>query len=232
LSADAPARRRLAQWVTWLFAAVGVLGIVAIIALAVSVVSLDRPYQPARVADGKHETILTIGEPYRLSGTGLLAMNISASEGRMGSVASSGGRSEEVRNILIVDSASGASRRLLPDNAHHVVQSSFYPAKAQLDEEAEDDRTGDTPSARGAPAAYYVIQLRQAGDSEHEDLLVGTLATGKQAVVMRGIDGVDRRWMLSPTRIGFLVRQRLQLYYRVVDIPSLRVILSRRIAID
>ena len=138
-----------------------------------------------------------------------------------------------MRNILLVDSQTGASRRLLPDNAHRVAESSFYPAKADSDEADTGDRTmgGDQQQKEASPA-YYVIQLRRAGDPEREDLPVGTLATGRQKVVMPGIEGVDKGWMVSPTRIGFLVRQQLVLYYRVVDIPSLRVIQSRSIAID
>jgi hypothetical protein len=234
LSADRPAARRpFAQWLIWLFAVIGALGVIAVIVLATIVVDLDRPYQPAKVADAKHETILTIGQPQRLRGTPLLEMNISASEGGMGSGPYSGGHSDDVRNILLVDSTNGASRRLLADNAHHIVQSNFYPAKAQAGDESDtDDRTIDAAQARGAPDAYYVIQLRPKGDPEREDVLIGTLATGKQGVVMRGMDGVDRCWMLSPTRMGFLVRQQLRLYYRVVDIPSLKVVQSRPIAID
>jgi hypothetical protein len=234
LSAEQPAARRpFAQWLIWLFAVIGALGIVAVIVLAAIVFDLDRPYLPAKVAGAKHETILTIGQPQRLRGTPLLEMNISASDGGMGSGPYSGGRSDDVRNILIVDSTNGASRRLLPDNAHHIVQSNFYPAKAQPDDESDTgDRTMGAAQESDAPAAYYVIQLRRESDAEREDVLIGTLATGKQGAAMRGIDGVDRCWMLSPTRMGFLVRQQLRLYYRVVNIPSLKVVQSRPIAID
>jgi len=61
--------------------------------------------------------------------------------------------------------------------------------------------------------------------------LVGSLAGPAQGFVMQGIDGVDAIWMQSATQIGLLVRERRNLFYRIVDIPSRRVVLSRRITI-
>ncbi len=49
---------------------------------------------------------------------------------------------------------------------------------------------------------------------------------------MAGIDGVDLSWMDSPTRIGLIVREKLRLSYRIVDIPSFKVVENRPIAID
>jgi hypothetical protein len=49
---------------------------------------------------------------------------------------------------------------------------------------------------------------------------------------MQGIDGVDTIWMKSATQIGLIVRERLGLYYRIVDVPSLKVVQSKRIEID
>jgi hypothetical protein len=89
-----------------------------------------------------------------------------------------------------------------------------------------------TPSKTPQPAAYYLLVLEQGRGSDLQQVLVGTLAGGRQGVVMEGIDGVDTVWMQSPTQIGLVVRERLGLYYRIVDIPSLKVVQSRRIVID
>ncbi len=225
-------RSRFAQWLTWLFAGLGVIGVVAIIFLALAVYDVGRPYRPAKVADEKQQTVLTVGKPQAVHGTNLFEMDVAASESGPGSF--SGGRGGDVRNILLVDRATGASRRLLPDNLHHIVQSGFYPAASQLSERSEEsDPITDVDGGEGkAPAAYYLLALRRDDDPQRQDLLIGVLATGKQGIVMRGIDGVDQHWMMSPTQMGLIVRERLGLYYRVVDIPSFRVIVSKPIAID
>jgi hypothetical protein len=224
-------RRPLAQWLTWLFAGIGVIGLLAMIFLAVLVYDMDRPYQPAKVADEKQRMVLTIGEPQPVHGTNFLEMDVSATEGGGGSLS---GRAGDVRNILLVDRATGASRRLLPDNLHHIVQSGFYPAESQLGGRSEGSGpVADIDGEAGkTPTAYYLLAIGRDDDSQRQDLLLGILASGRQGIVMRGIDGVDQRWMMNPTQMGLIVRERLGLYYRVVDIPSLRVIVSKRIAID
>jgi hypothetical protein len=230
LSDKPQARRRFAQWLTWLFAGIGVIGLVAIIFLAMFVYDLDRPHQPAKVVDEKQRTTLTIGEPSPVPGTNLLEMDVSASEGDYGSLSS---RNGDVRNILLVDRATGASRRLLPDNVHHIVQSGFYPADTQLHERSEGAVAGVGGGDESkAPAAYYLLAIRRDDDPQRQDVLIGILASGRQGVVMRGIDGIDQKWMMSPTQMGLIVRERLGLYYRVVDVPSFRVVVSKRIAID
>jgi hypothetical protein len=71
--------------------------------------------------------------------------------------------------------------------------------------------------------AYYAVTVRRK-DGALQDLLVGNLADGSQAWLLGGIDGVDRMWMISPTRLGVLMRQGLKLQYRVIDIPALKLI--------
>lgn len=229
MSADpAPAKART-HWVVWAFAAIGALGIVGILALMAMLFHYERPYQPAKVAGAKPETVFTLGSVDELRGTNLIRIDILASDGRGGSSAYSGGEAD-TRNILLLDKASGASRKLLPDNARHIDQSRFLPAKAGLVPAADDPLMSDGGGDVVDPPAYYVLTISE-GDRSH-DILVGTLASGRQAYVMRNVDGIDSVWMQSPTRIGFIVRERLNLYYRIVDVPTLKVVTSTRVAID
>lgn len=223
-----------AHWIVWLFAAVGLAGILCLIFLTVMIIGLDRPREAAKVADQKSQTVFVVGGPEDLAGTNLMHLAVSASTGRGSGY--SGGRDDQ-RNVLLIDKMSGASRRILPDNAHRIVSEHFLPAKAEVPDKPRDDGSdaalmGKPAPSKTAPIAYYMLVLEQGKGSELQQILVGTLAGGRQGVVMEGLDGVDNVWMQGPTQIGLLVRERLGLYYRVVDIPSLKVVQSRRIVID
>jgi hypothetical protein len=132
----------------------------------------------------------------------------------------------------MIDRKSGDSRKLLPDNSRRIANSHFLSAKADM--RGNDDALvqPSEPKAPVEPIAYYLLETDDPSQPKHEDVLVGRLSDRQQAYVMSGIDGIDTLWMLSPTQIGLIVRDHLKLYYRVIDIPSLKVVQSRPIAID
>lgn len=235
MSADPVVRPPRAHWVVWLFAAVGLIGLVCVIGLFALMLGFRRDFEPAKVAsETKHETVFTLSAAQEVQGTNLLRFDVEVSGRSSGSSPySAGGRSDQ-RNLLLVDRTTGVSRRILPDNERRISEVRFLPAIAELVDQGGGsdltvDRSGEADSV--APAAYYLIELERADRSDLKDVLVGTLAGGRQSLVMAEIDGIDSVWMQSPTLIGLIVRERLGLYYRVVDIASLKVIRSRRIEI-
>ena len=215
----------------WVFAAVGFAGIVALIVLVTMLSDVGRAYKPAKVAGAKPETVFTLGQVGELGGTNLITIDVNASD-RPGGSGSYSGRGEDKRNILLLDKRTGESRKLLPDNSRHIERNWFLPAQAGLVDPRGDPLLGSQPeSDRDRPAAYYALAVGHGGQEALQDILVGSLAGG-QSYVMNGIDGVDSVWMQTPTQVGFLVRERLALYYRIVDIPTLKVVRSKRVAID
>lgn len=228
-----PPSRRLppGQWLLWLFATVGLVGLLAVIALVAMLYDSGRGYEPAKVQGAKPETLFVLGNVNELAGTNLIRIDINARDSRRGSSSLSGG-GPDTRNILLLDKATGASRKLLADNSRQIEQSRFLPAKAGLVASGDDPLMGEPDAADRPPPAYYVLAVAQGPGGGVRDILVGTLSGGRQAYVMRGVDGIDSIWMHSPAQVGFLVRERLGLYYRIVDIPSLKVVTSRRVAID
>lgn len=82
------------------------------------------------------------------------------------------------------------------------------------------------------PVAHYALLVEAPPSGGSSELIIGTVSTGRQAVVMRGIEGIDSMWMQSPTAIGMLVREKLSLYHRIIDIPAMKVVQSKRIAVD
>jgi hypothetical protein len=233
MSAETPARPSRAHWIVWLFASVGLAGVLAFIFLVAMVSGPYADLQPAKVAGKTPDETYTVGRVQPVPGTDLLQMEIATSRTVGGSYAS---REGDVRNILLLDRRTGASRRILPDNRRRISQSRFLPAQSELGEAAgdRDVLAGEPEMAddRRHPAAYYLLLVDQPGKREIEDVLVGRLADSRQGFVMTGIDGIDSVWMDGPTRLGLIVRERLRLYYRIVDIPSLKVVENRPIVID
>lgn len=229
-----PARGGAGQWVVWLFAIVGLVGVLAFIWLVVAVGSFGGGgAEPARVetAQGAEKQALALRYPQDLKGTNLLRMDVVASESGGGS-GSYSGREDDVRNILLIDKSSGASRQLLATNEHRIADAVYFAPRAGTDPTNHSDPSpaGQTETAAAAPA-YYLIVVEQLPRSGLQDVIVGTLDGARQATVMRGVDGVDRSWMHSDSRIALLVREKRRLHFRIVDVPTLKVVASRAVEI-
>lgn len=220
-----------AHWIVWLFALFGLAGVAALIFIAAVIFGVGgRAPEPARVAGERSEESFEVRGAQPLTGTSLLRIDIeAASTGPSGSSSYPSGV-EDLRNILLLDRRSGDTRRLLPDNSRRIERAYFLPARADFTP-GPDAALSEAEADEEPPPAYYVLLVEQPGRSDRTDVLVGTLASGAQAYVMAGLDGVDSVWMHGPATIGFLVRERLSLHYRIVDIGSLRVVQSRRLAI-
>jgi len=220
------------HWIIWVFAIVGLLGVAAFIYIAATIMSFEsgRP-PPAAVTGEGPELGFVVGNVQLLEGSNLLQINIAAAPpGRRSALGSYSGGGEDLRNIILLDRTSGAIRRILPDNSRHIAQSWFLPAQADILVPPAGERIADNERP-SPPPAYFALLVARPGQRDFFDLLIGTLAGGGQGYAMRGLEGVDSVWMQSPTRIGFIVRERFNLYYRIVDIPTRRVVQSRRIAI-
>jgi hypothetical protein len=229
-----PAKAATTHWVVWLFAGIGLLGIIAIILLAAIATTAFDPPPEAKVAEREGGTVYTVGDAQNLRGTDFVQLVISASEAQ-----SSGSYSysrEDRRNILLLDRRTGATRRLLPDNRRRIGNIIYLSARGDLLNQQEEALMGtggeDAADKESAPLAYYVLQVRAgAEDEDLYQVIVGRLGDGAQAVVMAGVEGVDSMWMHTPHRIGMLVREKLALHYRIVDVATLKVVHSRRVDI-
>ena len=213
------------------------IGGLALIVLLLMVLSSGRggSRDEARVAAKRADTEVqfTLIQPQALSGTSLLRMDIAAFQSRDRGGYSGSGDGPDIRNVLLVDKASGASWKLLPGESRRIGKTHLLPAKPDQTEATDNSGSGVQETRREvSPPAYFLIELRRdATERGPVDIVVGTLAGDRRAMVMRNIDGVDEVWMHSPTQIGVVVREGLALYYRLVDVPTLKVVLSRKIEI-
>ena len=232
--AAVPAARPRWRWLVWLFAALGVAAALAIVWLAVALSGAFSSRERAIVApDQAGGEMLEVGRVNLLAGTGLIAIEISAVDDR-GIKGSSGSYSgDNLRNLLLLDRKTGASRRVLPDNATTIADIEYFSAAADGAPPASSDAVDFAEEGRDTPPAYYLLTLerRLQNGNRVSDLLVGTFATGKQGIVMRGLSGVERSSMLDATRLGVVVREGKELYYRVIDVPALKQVESHKIEI-
>ncbi|MFL9841057.1 hypothetical protein ABS767_08800 [Sphingomonas sp. ST-64] len=223
----------------WVFAAVGLLAAIAVIGLAMMIAGIgewERPRRDAPVAVKGQKSPFSVQDIRDVRGTGLIQLAIGI-PGRVSPGASSSGRYDfDHRNLILLDKATGASRKLLPDNGRSIMEFRFLPAVAAVDgaqrqgeEYVVEDP--DEPDGKSAPpAAYYVLAVAQA-DRTKQDVLVGNIADGRQAFLLKDIDGIDRMWMLTPTRLAMVVREGMAVHYKVIDVPALKIVLARPVEI-
>ena len=225
--------RERPHWIIWLFAIVGLLGVIAFIMFVVLVSGIQRQRQPAEVVAEASAIRFVVRDAEPIRGTNLVQITIAA--GPQGSSSYSYGRGDDPRNILLLDRTSGAIRRLLPDNNRRIVRSYFLPALAEATSGASGEaavvREAESDTQPSPPPAYFALLVAQLDHDDRFDLLIGTFADEQHGFTMPGLAGVDGVWMQSPTQMAFIVREGLNLFYRIVDIPSRRVVLSRRITI-
>jgi hypothetical protein len=227
------------RFLLWLFASIGLLAAIAVIWLVVALDSNFRERPRAEVATEKPGEVLEIGQVSALKGTPWFAIYVKQGIGDRAIGSYSKGYDPRHRNILLLDGRTGESHRLLPDNKRWIMNVNYFPAKAQPGSgdagamAAPAMVSGDGDGSSGdAPPAYYVLQLSNTADGAGPvDILVGTLASRKQAVVMKKVDGVEQMWMVSDQQLGMIVRDKKLLYYRVIDIAELKLLDSKKIEI-
>jgi hypothetical protein len=231
---------RAGRMLVWIFAGVGLLAAIAVIWLAMMVGGIgrsDRSEEPAQVMVKGQAEPFAVQDVRDVRGTGLVQLAIGVS-GRGGKAAySRSGYEFDHRNLILLDKATGASRRLLADNRRRIVAFEFLPAVAAVDgaqrsDEDFVDAASDEADDQKAkpPAAYYVLAVRQA-QGDKQDVLVGNIADGRQAYLLKNIDGIDRMWMLTPTRLALVVREGMAVHYKVIDVPTLKLVLARPVEI-
>lgn len=227
--APEPLGRRLGAMAVRFLAVVG--GIALLWTLGETANFVLAPHAPqAKIAARDPKQSFAVAGVIALRGTNLdeIVIATESSIGRNEAYSSGGGTDE--RNVILLDRTSGASRKLLPDNSRRILDREYLPGAAGEVPDENAPVVADGAKKPEPPFAYYVFSVR-AGDDK-QDVLVGDLASGRQAFLLTGIDGVDKVWMQSPTRVALLMRQGRKLFYRAIEIPQLKVVAARPVEID
>ena len=216
-------------------ALLGIIVLVFVMVLAGSVLG-GRGEEPARVAaKDKTAAPLVVQEVEDVQGTALVAIKIGYGTRSDDPYSSSGGA--DPYNVVLLDRYTGTNRRLLPDNLRRISRITFLPARAEGEAAPAGNADNAIVSAAAKtappppPSAYYLVEVRQP-EGQRRDVLVGDIASGRQALLLNNVDGIDRMWMIAPTRLALLLREGMQLRYRVIDVPALKIVASQPIEID
>lgn len=219
-----------AKWTIRSFAALGLLGCLAFVAIMVIImlVEMNSPRRaPAAVEAAATHEVFTVENINPVPHTDLISMEVHPSDEQSGASGYSvRGSGTDRRNIVLLNTVTGASRRILPDNHRHIDEYGFLPG----DHGNRDEVTVGDPASK--PATSYYLVIAQPGDTHLVDLMVGSIAGERQALVLNGIDGVDSVWMPDAGHVAIIVRDKRRLFYRMIDMSNFKVTASHSIAID
>lgn len=234
------------QYITWPFAIIGVLGLAFVIFAAVSFFSFDRPSLDPVVAvqeDGK-AIAFQLGGIQQLPGTPYWAVQVHEERGDdVGSY--SKGYDRDIRNVLLLEEATGKSVRLLPTHNQKIEIVSYWSKTGPVDEhdggaesaainaaEAAAAGAGPPTQASKATAIYFVMLVQTLQDGKaRQDMIIGDIAAQDHDVVLTGLSEVEQYWSIGPNKMAVLARKDGALFYYIVDMANRKVQLTRKVAI-
>ena len=221
-----PRWQTLLRWALWPLALFGLLAVIAIVVVLGMELGRKTPAQAPVVAKADKEHVFVVGSVQPLAGTPYLAIEIAEAGEEQYSSKRSG---DSIRNLLFLETQTGRSRRVLPDNMRAIDEVQFLPGNPGSSAAYQKDAGSEDASQQ---PRFYLLQLSDPEKPEAPgDILVGTIASGDQGIVMRGISRIDHLEMLDANRAALIVREKGKLLYRVIDLPTRKVIQSSPIDI-
>ena len=224
------------RWARRGLIAVGVLAVLGGVALAalIALSFWNGPrFEPAKVETADRRQVFTVGDITAIDRTRLVRLSVSEGQGNKNSYSYSYTR-DDLRNVLILDTASGRSWRLLPSNDRRIADMAWLPAAATGPSTPTDLMTvagaAVPDDERKPPDAYFLFQIDRAAGGY--DLVAGTIDGRSRGTIMQRIDGLDSSWMRDADHLALIVREGGKLSYRIVDLKTYRTIRSQPIAID
>jgi hypothetical protein len=217
-------------WLTPLatLGALGLAGFVLILVLIIWNMAENEPQRPAIVQARAAREVFTVGNVGRLPGSRLIRLDVSAGEGEVDGYSSYS--AQDQRNIVLLDPATGRSRRLLPDNSRRIIEHEFHSAEPERPNSGAERSSGEITSTAAPPAYYHLILAHRDGRSR--DLVVGRLSDGARRLILPSLDGVDSIWTQDATHLGIVAREGRRLTFRLINVRAMVVSPPKMIAID
>ncbi|MEG3146385.1 hypothetical protein U1839_17165 [Sphingomonas sp. RT2P30] len=213
--------RRVWRFNALVIAAFGIVGILAAVAVLVAVlIDVQSRFAPHGVFRGDRPRseavsgdVPTFTKQERVEGTPFLAMTIGAKnpDGSLAMVGSSRSGDQAERNVLLLDLRNGDTRYVLPNNDRPLVQ--------------WDVLSSAGPDGKSVGRAYVAL-VGNAGSSKY-DVLIGTVATGKQLWAARGVTALDVPNLVDDGTIGFVVWNGNAASYHLYGLDDLKERMAR-----
>jgi len=181
--------------------------------------------QPDHVGRDRTGADLTFGGVDQVKGTRFFTIPIVRVEnGSSGSFTKRYAGGDE-RNRLIVDSTTGASRRVLP-NSDFAIVNWIEPTAAASDTRRYEsgDSSGETSS--GLYAAVVQRPGKTDKDPSTYDLLLGRFDDSQQAWIAKGLSGVEATWLIDGDKLAVVAAVGNHGFYRVYDPKTFKQLLE------
>ena len=186
--------------------------------------------QPDQVGHDRTGAALTYGGIDQVEGTRFFTIPIVRVEhGASGSFSKSYAGSDE-RNRLIVDSKTGASRKVLP-NTDYAIVNWIEPTISASD--SSEYRAGERSDDRSS--GLYAAVVRRPGKTDKDaatyDLLLGRFEDGQQAWIARGLSGVEAMWITNEGKLAVVAALGNRGIFRLYDPTSFEQQLEKELAL-
>ncbi len=182
---------------------------------------------PREVAKDESGARVRLGEITTVEGTTLVTVPVMlGSESGGGSYSYS---SNDIRNKLIINSATGESRRVLPDNRRQIVRW-IEPGTSNKTPEMNVSTSNKPPSK----LLYGAVVARAAAkDNEPRryDVLLGRFDRAQQVWVSQNLSGVQDVWLTPAGDVAMIVVAGPLTLFRVYDPQNFRMKLEKRLSI-
>ncbi len=177
---------------------------------------------------------LILGDVERVGGTAFVTMSVMPkrdSGNSYGSITFGSRDAGTERNRLILNTATGESRKVLPDEHFEVRQWIVLgdaPSQDNVYDVSSDQAKGQTPAD-----SYAMVVRRPSSEKERPptyDVLLGHFSTGRQQWVATKLNDVQSIWLTKEGRIAFIGAQGGKPIYRLYAPDDFRQLLERPLA--
>lgn len=173
--------------------------------------------QPEQIAKDRAGNTYTFGEVDLVEGTRFFTIPILRTNGNGGGGSySSGGPNQDERNRLIVDSTTGASRQVLPDQNLEIVN--WLEPTTEPNGAIRPELPGTQSSA---PSGLYAAVVKRPGKRDKDpatyDVLLGRFETGQQTWIASGLSGVESLWITPDHKLAMVAATANGGVYRLYD---------------
>jgi hypothetical protein len=185
--------------------------------------------EPQKIAEDKSGNAYTFGDVQQVEGTRFFTMPIILSNRDHASGSFSGSYTgNDERNRLIVDSASGRARKVLPDEKFEIVNW-IEPDRKSSSRNFDPDEPVSGDDASTVTRLYAAVVKRPGkGDKDPAtyDVLAGRFEDGQQIWIANGLSGIESIWITPDKKLAMIAAVGDHGIYRLYDPSTLRQLLQ------
>jgi len=183
--------------------------------------------RPKRAVGADPSAVLTFGPITEVEGTPFFTMPIVRKGGRGADSYGGSDSGTDERNRLIIDSRTGASRRVLPNEDFELV-TWIEPKPRAADTDDNDTEAAASRKPSGLYAAVVLRSGRVDRGTDTYDVLLGRFATGQQQWIARGVTDVQGVWITPEGKLAMIAAVGDHGTFRLYDPATFEQLLENK----